>query len=60
MSVNMSMPKSIAMAAALISAREDSALPVDCAIFGEISLSGAVRPVCGVVIGARSGDGLYI
>lgn len=35
----------LAVAAALISAREDSALPVDCAIFGEISLSGAVRPV---------------
>lgn len=35
----------LAVAAALISAREDAALPVDCAIFGEISLSGAVRPV---------------
>ncbi|WP_368183889.1 DNA repair protein RadA [Aestuariibius sp. HNIBRBA575] len=35
----------LAVAAALISAREDAALPSDCVIFGEISLSGALRPV---------------
>ncbi len=35
----------LAVAAALISAREDAALPADCAIFGEISLSGGLRPV---------------
>ncbi|MGR3484095.1 MAG: DNA repair protein RadA [Paracoccaceae bacterium] len=35
----------LAVAAALVSAREDAALPADCAIFGEISLSGAIRPV---------------
>ena len=35
----------LAIAAALLSAREDTALPADCAIFGEISLSGALRPV---------------
>ncbi|WP_347266539.1 DNA repair protein RadA [Paracoccus sp. (in: a-proteobacteria)] len=35
----------LAIAAALLSAREDSALPADCVIFGEISLSGALRPV---------------
>ena len=32
-------------AAALISAREDTSLPSDAVIFGEISLSGALRPV---------------
>ncbi|RYG93096.1 DNA repair protein RadA [Loktanella sp. IMCC34160] len=35
----------LAVAAALVSAREDAALPPDCVIFGEISLSGALRPV---------------
>ena len=33
------------MAAALLSAREDAALPPETVIFGEISLSGALRPV---------------
>lgn len=35
----------LAVAAALLSAREDAALPRDMVIFGEISLSGALRPV---------------
>ncbi len=35
----------LAVAAALLSAREDSPLPTDTVVFGEISLSGAVRPV---------------
>ncbi|SDD20480.1 DNA repair protein RadA/Sms [Paracoccus isoporae] len=35
----------LAIAAALLSAREDSALPAECVSFGEISLSGALRPV---------------
>ncbi|AUH63016.1 DNA repair protein RadA [Paracoccus zhejiangensis] len=35
----------LAIAGALLSAREDSALPADCVLFGEISLSGALRPV---------------
>ncbi|WBU52475.1 DNA repair protein RadA [Paracoccus sp. SCSIO 75233] len=35
----------LAIAAALLSAREDAALPAECATFGEISLSGALRPV---------------
>ncbi|MEP2532866.1 DNA repair protein RadA [Shimia sp.] len=35
----------LAVAAALISAREDSALPADTVVFGEISLSGALRAV---------------
>ncbi|MDF1620003.1 DNA repair protein RadA [Pseudothioclava nitratireducens] len=35
----------LALAAALLSAREDVALPADMVIFGEISLSGALRPV---------------
>ena len=35
----------LAVAAALLSAREDSALPAETVVFGEISLSGAVRPV---------------
>ncbi len=35
----------LAVAAALLSAREDVALPPDCVVFGEISLSGALRPV---------------
>ncbi|TCO73058.1 DNA repair protein RadA [Rhodovulum euryhalinum] len=35
----------LAVAAALLSAREDVALPKDCVVFGEISLSGALRPV---------------
>ena len=35
----------LAVAAALLSAREDVALPPDMVIFGEISLSGALRPV---------------
>ncbi len=35
----------LAVAAALLSAREDTALPQNCVLFGEISLSGALRPV---------------
>jgi len=35
----------LAIAAALLSAREDHALPADTVLFGEISLSGALRPV---------------
>jgi len=35
----------LAVAAALVSAREDAAMPADCVIFGEISLSGALRSV---------------
>ncbi|MFD1341408.1 DNA repair protein RadA [Litorisediminicola beolgyonensis] len=35
----------LAVAAALLSAREDSALPPETVVFGEISLSGALRPV---------------
>ncbi|MBL4812464.1 MAG: DNA repair protein RadA, partial [Rhodobacteraceae bacterium] len=35
----------LAVAAALISAREDISLPPTCVIFGEISLSGGIRPV---------------
>ncbi|MEL6170083.1 MAG: DNA repair protein RadA [Pseudomonadota bacterium] len=35
----------LAVAAALLSAREDTALPQDTVVFGEISLSGALRPV---------------
>jgi len=35
----------LAVACALVSAREDTTLPETCVIFGEISLSGAVRPV---------------
>ncbi|MGS4945679.1 DNA repair protein RadA [Meridianimarinicoccus sp. RP-17] len=35
----------LAVAAALLSAREDIALPPETVVFGEISLSGAVRPV---------------
>ena len=35
----------LAAAAALLSAREDAALPADTVVFGEISLSGALRPV---------------
>lgn len=35
----------LAVAAALLSAREDSALPAETVVFGEISLSGALRPV---------------
>ena len=35
----------LAVAAALLSAREDISLPADCVVFGEISLSGALRPV---------------
>jgi DNA repair protein RadA/Sms len=34
----------LAVAAALLSAREDVALPGDAVLFGEISLSGALRP----------------
>jgi len=34
----------LAVAAALLSAREDSALPADTVVFGELSLSGALRP----------------
>ena len=35
----------LAVAAALVSAREDAALPPEAVIFGEISLSGSLRPV---------------
>lgn len=35
----------LAVAAALLSARQDIALPADCVVFGEISLSGALRPI---------------
>lgn len=35
----------LAVAAALVSAREDAALPKESVVFGEISLSGALRPV---------------
>ena len=35
----------LAVAAALVSAREDAALPSEAVVFGEISLSGALRPV---------------
>ncbi|GIX15121.1 MAG: DNA repair protein RadA [Paracoccaceae bacterium] len=35
----------LAVAAALISARQDIALPADMVVFGEVSLSGALRPV---------------
>ena len=35
----------LAVAAALVSAREDAALPADCVLFGEISLSGGLRQV---------------
>jgi DNA repair protein RadA/Sms len=35
----------LAVAAALMSARQDHALPPDTVIFGEISLSGALRPI---------------
>ncbi len=35
----------LAVAAALLSAREDTSLPHDTVVFGEISLSGALRPV---------------
>ncbi len=35
----------LAVAAALVSAREDASLPREGVIFGEISLSGALRPV---------------
>ncbi len=35
----------LAVAAALLSAREDTALPKGSVVFGEISLSGALRPV---------------
>ena len=34
----------LAVAAALVSAREDTTLPQQCVLFGEISLSGALRP----------------
>ena len=35
----------LAVAAALVSSRLNAALPADCVYFGEISLSGAIRPV---------------
>ncbi|MET4100707.1 DNA repair protein RadA/Sms [Roseovarius sp. MBR-78] len=35
----------LAVAAALLSAREDAPIPAETVIFGEISLSGALRPV---------------
>ena len=35
----------LAVACALLSAREDAALPAQTVVFGEISLSGALRPV---------------
>jgi DNA repair protein RadA/Sms len=35
----------LAVAAAILSAREDVAIPPETVLFGEISLSGALRPV---------------
>ncbi|GAA6207712.1 DNA repair protein RadA [Cognatishimia sp. WU-CL00825] len=35
----------LAVAAALLSAREDTSIPAETVVFGEISLSGALRPV---------------
>ncbi|ALI56338.1 DNA repair protein RadA [Celeribacter marinus] len=35
----------LAVATALLSAREDVAVPKDCVVFGELSLSGSLRPV---------------
>ncbi len=35
----------LAVAAALVSARQDRPIPKNCVIFGEISLSGALRPI---------------
>ena len=35
----------LAVAAALVSARQDIPLPLDAVVFGEISLSGALRPI---------------
>ncbi|WP_114285113.1 DNA repair protein RadA [Candidatus Halocynthiibacter alkanivorans] len=35
----------LAVAAALVSSREDVSLPADTVVFGELSLSGALRPV---------------
>ncbi len=35
----------LAVAAALVSARQDTALPAEAVVFGEISLSGGLRPV---------------
>jgi DNA repair protein RadA/Sms len=35
----------LAVAAALVSSRLNVALPADCVYFGEISLSGSIRPV---------------
>ncbi|SHG35374.1 DNA repair protein RadA [Cognatishimia maritima] len=35
----------LAVAAALLSAREDASIPAETVVFGEISLSGALRPV---------------
>ena len=35
----------LAVASALLSAREDISLPADTVVYGEISLSGALRPV---------------
>ncbi|MEM7296039.1 MAG: magnesium chelatase domain-containing protein, partial [Pseudomonadota bacterium] len=35
----------LAVAAALLSAREDTTLPEDLVLFGEVALSGAIRPV---------------
>ena len=35
----------LAVAAALMSSRQDQPLPVDTVVFGEISLSGALRPI---------------
>ncbi|MEL7275439.1 MAG: DNA repair protein RadA [Pseudomonadota bacterium] len=35
----------LAVAAALLSAREDTPLPADTVVFGEVSLSGALRPI---------------
>ena len=39
------MRQRVAIAAALLSAREDIAVPAETVVFGEISLSGALRPV---------------
>ncbi|MEM9640833.1 MAG: DNA repair protein RadA [Pseudomonadota bacterium] len=48
----------LAVAAALISARQDTALPADAAVFGEISLSGGLRPVAQADARAREAQKL--
>jgi DNA repair protein RadA/Sms len=47
----------LAVAAALMSARQDAALPSEAVIFGEVSLSGALRPIAqGGRAAARGGE----